>query len=136
MRVVVDTNVLVSAYLNPFGVPGEIARLVSSGRLTLCYDARIMWEYSQVLSRAEFSFDPDHVKDLLNQIKFSGNLITTVPLPIGLPDKSDEPFLEVALAGQVEYLITGNTRHFPKNRCQGMKVGKPADFMEYYRASI
>ena len=136
MRVVVDTNILVSAYLNPYGVPGEIARLVSSGTLTLCYDARILWEYHQVLSRAIFSFDPNHIRNLLDQIEYAGHLITAIPLPSGLPDKSDEPFLEVALAGKVEYLITGNTKHFPKNRCQGMKVGKPTDFMEYYRASM
>ena len=136
MRVVVDTNVLVSAYLNPFGLPGEIARLVSSGTLTLCYDARILWEYNQVLSRAEFSFDPVHIRDLLDQIELSGHLVAPIPIPTGLPHEDDEPFLEVALAGQVEYLITGNTRHFPKDKCAGMKVGTPAEFMEYYRELI
>ena len=136
MRVVVDTNVLVSAYLNPFGVPGEIASLVSSGKLTLCHDARIMWEYIRVLSRAEFSFNPKHVEDLLDQIKFSGHLVAPIPVPTGLPHKGDEPFLEVALAGKVEYLITGNSKHFPKDRCEGIKVVTPSEFMEHYRASM
>jgi len=45
MKIVLDTNVLVSGLLTPFGTSGEIVRMVSAGRLNLCIDARILLEY-------------------------------------------------------------------------------------------
>ena len=41
MRLVVDTNVLVSGLLSPFGPPGVIVNLIAAGRVRLCYDTRI-----------------------------------------------------------------------------------------------
>ena len=59
-----DTNVLVSGLLSPFGPPGEIVRMVSSGAVVLCLDARIFAEYDDVLARPRFGFDPDSVAAL------------------------------------------------------------------------
>ncbi len=50
MIVVVDTNVLVAGLLSPFGPPGEIVRMIVAGSLSLCFDARILSEYSDVLA--------------------------------------------------------------------------------------
>lgn len=61
MKVALDTNVVVSGLLSPFGAPGEIVRMVASGALELCYDARILCEYRNVLLRPKFSFDQIHV---------------------------------------------------------------------------
>ncbi len=136
MKVVLDTNVLMSGFLNPYGIPGEITHMVLSGTLTICYDARILWEYRQVLLRPEFSFDHNDVDALLEEIESSGYLVVPVPLSTGLPDKSDEPFLEVALAGGAELLITGNVRHYPEDRRRGVRVVSLAEFVELYRKSI
>lgn len=136
MKVVLDTNVLVSGFLNPYGVPGEITHMILSGTLNLCYDARILWEYRRVLLRPEFSFNHDNVDALLDEVESSGYLVVPVPLLTGLPDKSDEPFLEVALAGEAEYLVTGNVRHYPEDRRRGIKVVSPVEFVELYRASL
>ncbi|MDQ6733260.1 MAG: PIN domain-containing protein, partial [Nitrospirota bacterium] len=55
------------------------------------------------------------------------------PLHLRLPDQSDEPFLEAALTGNAEYVITGNLKHFPVARCRDMKVLSPKGFLDYYR---
>ena len=136
MKVVLDTNVLVSGFLNPYGVPGEITHMILSGTLNLCYDARILWEYRRVLLRPEFSFNRNNVDALLDEVESSGYLVVPVPLSTGLLDKSDEPFLEVALAGGAEYLVTGNIRHFPEDRRRGMKVVSPGEFVEVYRKGL
>lgn len=136
MNIVLDTNVLVPGFLNPYGIPGEITHMVSSGTLTLCYDARILWEYRRVLLRPELSFDRNDVYALLDERESSGHLVTPVPLSTGLPDKSDEPFLEVALAGEAEYLVTGNVRHYPEECRRGIKVVSPGKFVELYRTSV
>jgi putative PIN family toxin of toxin-antitoxin system len=133
MKIVLDTNVLVSGLLTPFGTSGEIIRMVSSGQLSLCYDARILTEYRDVLLRPRFQFNPEHVSSLLDYIRHAGQAHPTQPLPNPLPDPDDEPFLEVAIAGKVSCLITGNKVHFPKSYLQGMKVFSPTDFLNYYR---
>jgi len=51
MDIVIDTNVLVAGLLSPFGACGEIVRMVSAGKLTLSFDARILSEYNEVLRR-------------------------------------------------------------------------------------
>ncbi len=132
MKIVLDTNVLVSGLLTPFGPSGEIVRMVSAGELILHVDARILSEYQEVLNRPKFQFDKDHVSILLNFIKIHGQFISGLPLKNHLPDLDDEPFLEVAIAGEVQSLVTGNSVHFPLSSREGVKVFSPKEFLEYY----
>lgn len=136
MKIVLDTNVLVSGLLQPFGVPGEIVRMVSSGVLELCYDSRILTEYYEVLIRPRFRFHLDHVEALLNEIKASGHVTAAVPLSKRLPDPDDEVFLEVAITGRAEYLVTGNLKHYPLSKREGIKVVSPAEFLDIYRKQV
>jgi hypothetical protein len=55
-------------------------------------------------------------------------------LNLELADEDDEPFLEVALAGDAP-LITGNLKHYPKSKRQGMSVEAPAEFVKRVRKS-
>jgi putative PIN family toxin of toxin-antitoxin system len=134
VRIVLDTNVLVSGLLSPFGPPGEIVRMVSAGALTLCVDARVLTEYEEVLLRPKFRFDPDAVAALLDYIDFRSDVVAASPLSTRLPDPDDEPFLEIALACQADYLVTGNLVHFPAEAREGVLVVSPGEFMDEYRA--
>ena len=133
MKIVLDTNVIVSGLLAPFGPPGEIVRMAASGILELCYDARTLSEYQNVLVRKKFPFDRVLVEDLLEQIKACGYVTTGKPLSRRLPHSNDEPFLEVALGGNVQYLITGNMKHYPTEKRKNMRVVSPAEFLDIYR---
>ena len=133
MKVVLDTNVVVSGLISPFGAPGEIVRMVASGALELCYDARVLSEYRSVLLRQKFSFDGARVEDLLNQIEACGYVTTGKLLTERLPDSDDEPFLEIAIGGEAHYLVTGNLKHYPAEKRQGMRVVSPTEFLEIYR---
>ena len=133
MRVVIDTHVLVSGLLSPFGSPAEIVRMIPSGSLSVCFDARIITEYAQVLTRPKFPFSHEDVQALLDHLRAGGVVVAGGPLPAALPDEDDMPFLQVALAGRAECLITGNLRHFPASRRQGMRVLGPKDFLQFYR---
>lgn len=134
MRIVLDTNVVVSGLLSPFGPPGEIMRLVSCGAVTLCLDARILAEYDEVLARPRFGLDPDSVAALLDFVDFNSETVASRPLTFRLPDLDDEPFLEVALGCEADCLVTGNLAHFPPQSRSGVTVLSPAEFMERYRA--
>lgn len=130
MRVVVDTNVLVSGLLSPFGTPGIIVDSITAGRLTPCYDSRMLIEYSDVLRRPEFPFVEQQVATLLSRIKTNGELIAPAPLQVRLPDPDDEPFLEVAVAGMVEFLITGNIKHFLTSEPLAVQILSPREFLD------
>jgi putative PIN family toxin of toxin-antitoxin system len=136
LRIVLDTNVLVSGLLSPYGPPGEIVRLASSGLVTLLLDARIVAEYRDVLSRLRFGFDPEAVATLLDYLESNGEMIAAEPLARRLPDPDDEAFLEVALAAGAECLVTGNVVHFPRDARSGAHVVTPAEFIELYRSRL
>ncbi len=133
MDLVIDTNVLVAGLLSPFGASGEIVRMISSGELTLSFDARILLEYNEVLRRPKFMFEEEKVASLLDYIIYRGQTIASSPLNHSLPDPDDEPFLEVALASQATCLVTGNQKHFPVDLCQGTKVFSPKEFLVFYK---
>jgi len=136
VRIVLDTNVIVSGLLNPHGKPGTILQMVASRAVTICYDARIITEYRDVLLRPKFPIIEAEVDAILEQIEAAGHLVATSPLPRNLPDPDDEPFLEVDLAGGAEYLVTGNVRHYPEDRRRGVRVVSPAEFVEVYRKGL
>ena len=133
MKIVLDTNVLVAGLLSPFGPCAEIVRMVSSGHLTLYFDARILTKYGEVLRRAKFRFPADKVDALLDHIEHRGLLVASRPLSDLLPDPGDQSFLEVAVAAQAVCLVTGNLIHFPTEQCREIKVLSPTDFLTFYR---
>jgi putative PIN family toxin of toxin-antitoxin system len=133
MKVVIDTNVLVSGLLTPFSNCGEIVRMVASGSLQLAFDARIISEYAEVLARPKFGFESAAVDALLSFIQSNGIVASGNPLPESLPDPFDEAFLEVAIASGAEVLVTGNIRHFPPELRQGVCILDPARFVELCR---
>jgi len=128
MKIVLDTNVLVAGLLSPFGPCGDILRMVSSGTLTLCIDARVLSEYREVLERPKFSFDHAKVEAILDYIEHHGWVVASAPLSLPLRDPDDEPFLEIAVSGGGGCLVTGNAAHFPKEVFHGVQVLSPADF--------
>ncbi|HWG49274.1 MAG TPA: putative toxin-antitoxin system toxin component, PIN family [Candidatus Acidoferrales bacterium] len=126
MRVVIDTNVLVSGIINPHGPPGRVIDFVVSLILTPLYDDRILSEYRDVLLRPVFGFRRNDVYALLDFVEFAGEHITAGPVSVVLSDPSDLPFVEVAIAGSADALVTGNTKHFTPARRHGVSLLTPA----------
>lgn len=134
MRIVLDTNVLVPGLLSPIGPPADVVRLVAAGALRLGVEARSFEEYRLVLARSRFGFDATRVGEPFSQLDADGVRGATKPLRPRLPDPDVEPFLEVALAVAADGLVTGNVRHFPPSRREGVRVLSPLAFVEEYRA--
>ena len=133
MKIVLDTNVLVSGLLTPFGSSGELVRMISAGKLILQYDSRILLEYQEVLYRPKFQFNREDIDLLFDYISKNGQIVSTSPLKKRLPDPDDEPFLEVAIGGKAECLVTGNKVHYPRQFREGIKVLSPSEFINFYR---
>ena len=114
MLVVIDTNVLVSAFWSRNGSCAKVLALIQNRRLVPCYDFRIIDEYRKVLLRSKFGFTEWEVTSILAQIENDGMSIVPCPLDIPLIDEDDRKFYEVAKHCDAA-LITGNLKHFPKD---------------------
>jgi putative PIN family toxin of toxin-antitoxin system len=116
MRIVLDTNVLVSAMLTGGGAADFALQLVLQGEVALLADSRILAEYDEVTSRARFSFDDGERRILLDLLANIAEPVIAKPLRVSLPDADDRVFVEVAIAGDADAIITGNARHFIPRR--------------------
>ena len=131
MIIVLDTNVLVSGLLSPFGPPARVVDQVVSNTLQVAYDDRIIDEYSEVLSRPEFGFNRRHIQDLIDHIKLNGIQVIADPIfSKDVPDPGDLPFAEVAVTVNVRFLVTGNISHYQFLEDTDVLVILPKEFIE------
>ena len=133
MRVVLDTNVLVSGLISPNGPPGEVLRDLESSPIVPCLSVRILDEYRNVLSRPRFAFPAGTIAGLLLRLEAAGERVVPFPHPEELPDPKDEVFLAVALSAHADFLVTGNLRHFPPRLRHGVAVASPREFLDALR---
>lgn len=135
MRVVVDTNVLVSGVLKAHGSPGQIVDAILADVVSVLYDDRILDEYREVMLRPKFGFRRADVEAFLDYLELAGEMVRARPLKVTLPDPSDLPFLEVAVAGHADALVTGNRRHFrPITGESTIAILSPADLVGKLKA--
>lgn len=114
---VIDTNVIISALISTKREtpPLSVMALVYSGIITPVYNDEILQEYREVLSRDKFRLSPNQVGNALSVIRDYGlNLERTKVEDEPFPNPKDVVFYEVALSKEDAYLVTGNTKHFPK----------------------
>ncbi len=124
MRVVLDTNVVVSGLLSEIGPPGQIVDLVLAGVLIVVFDARIVGEYREVLVRPRLALPAAAVETWIGYLERWGIEITAAPWPHRLADRTDEIFLAVAAEASAT-LVTGNLRHFPAGARGAVEVVTP-----------
>lgn len=131
MRLVVDTNVLVSALLTRDGVSARFLAGLANERHVPLVDARILAEYRRVLARPRFGLGPEVVAATLSSLEAAAVSIDAPRLPLRLPDPDDLPFLEVAVAGRAHALVTGNARHFaPLQGAHTVRVASPREALD------
>ena len=129
MKIVLDTNVLVSGVLKPHSIPGSILNAILDERITVLVDDRILFEYRDVLQRPKFGFPTNYIESVLEFFEHRGDFVAAPPVPEQMTDPGDVPFYEVAIAGVAGFLVTGNERHFPDRRF----VVSPRQFISILR---
>ena len=130
MKVVVDTNIIVSALINTNGLPAKILSLVLNEKVKLLYDNRIIFEYSEVLSRKEFGFNTEIINDMLDFFKHYGDFVNADHINVKFHDQTDKKFYEVFKTGKAQYLVTGNKKHYPEDAA----IISPKDFIKFYES--
>ena len=127
IRAVIDTNVLVSAMISRDGNEALIVLAVSQGLVVPCVSVEILREYSGVLQRERFGFSSQEVEAVLGLFQRHGLLREAFSVAKLSPDPDDDKFIACALAGEVDFLVTGNKRHFPRSEGPGPKIVNAED---------
>lgn len=114
IRVVLDTNVIVSAVLTRGGAEAYALDLAAAGKIQIYATPAILTEYEEVLRRSKFSrISPKVIDGALALIQHLAILVNPKETLAVSSDESDNRFLECADAAGADYLVTGNKRHFP-----------------------
>jgi putative PIN family toxin of toxin-antitoxin system len=130
---VIDTNVVVSALLarNPEAATVKVFEAFFQGRVVPLVNDEIIKEYADVLHRHKFCFPEELVNSVIRSIERSAIRPGRTFCEEEFPDPKDAVFYEVALSKDDAYLITGNTKHFPRTPI----VVTPAEMLEILKRS-
>jgi len=136
LKIVLDTNVLVSAFLKPRSYPAKILYLILQGDFQIIINEPILAEYREVLLRPKFDLAIEKVEIILGYIRTIGIKAPAFPQTFQLPDSADEAFLEAAMAVRANAIVTGNKKHFPEKYCHGIKISEWDLGFEYVDKSL
>ena len=114
LRLVIDTNVVVSAALKPEGLQRTTLLLAITKPARFYVSRPILEEYADVLSRPELGIRKGSRQQLLQLIRNNSHIVTPSRRLEVTSDPDDNVFLECADAARADYLITGNQKHFPR----------------------
>jgi uncharacterized protein len=109
LRVVLDTNVLVSGIGYPASIPGRIVSVWRRGGLNVVLSRYILDELARVLPRmTKLELGPEEIRDLLDTFMFLADIVEPHGWDESLRDPADQQVLGTLLASKADYLITGD----------------------------
>jgi uncharacterized protein len=112
-RLVLDTNVVVSAFLVPHGNEGKVLRLALTAKHQLCASEEILEEYRRILCKPKFKLRSSDVNDFITTAQTRAVFVYPAHRLNISQDEADNRFLECAEAASANFLVTGNKKHFP-----------------------
>lgn len=129
IRVVLDTNIVVSALLQPLGPSAQVFLLATGGSIQLCVSGNVYAEYEEVIRRPRLRRDEEVIAATLQTIRERSLWVKPAETIRACADPDDDIFLECAQAADAAYLVTGNIKDFPA-AWLNMRVVTPRGFLE------
>lgn len=130
MRIVADTNVLVSALVFPGGTPDDVYRGVADAKVTLVISRPLLLELGRVLGD-KFGWPAVATEDAIGELLKIGELVEPGEVIRDVDaDPSDDRVLEAAAAGQVDAIVTGDRHLLRLGTWRDIAVLTPAVFLE------
>ena len=128
LRLVIDTNVVISAALKPAGLQRTVFLLAITKPARWYISDPILKEYAEVLARPELQIRRGLRQQFLQLISDHSYLVAPTRHLEVTPDPDDNIFLECADAARADYLVTGNQKHFPRF-WKNTKIITPREFI-------
>jgi len=129
IRVVLDTNVVVSSLFSPLGFEDRVLKVTLQGHAQLYISLPILSEYERVLSSPKFDFNKARVRGTLLRIQKCVHTVYPMRTLTKCRHGEDNRFLECADVAGAGFIITGNQRHFPAHWKQ-TSVVNAREFLE------
>lgn len=129
IRVILDTNIVVSAMLRSGSLPEAVFNLAANRVVQLCVSEWIMAEYEEVLRRSRLKIHPAKATTALARIREAGLLVTPTTSVTAASDPDDNIFLECAAAANAQFLVTGNLGHFPREVWEQTRIVTARQFL-------
>ncbi len=134
MRVILDTNVLLSAILKTASTPGAVVRLVTAKHVMLT-SAETQEELRRVLTKPYFQrVTTDRIKRNVEVMFAASELVIITTTATACRDPMDDKFLELALNGQADIIISGDKDLLTMTAYKGTRIITPAEFLSAYHA--
>ena len=130
MRVVLDTNAIVSALLFS-GISSELVSLWQKGLITLLLSREILDEYLRVFSYPKFELTEEEIKELIQEeiLPYAEVIKPKRRLRVVQCDPSDDKFIECAVAGKARVIISGDKNLLSLGRYRQIRILSPAKFL-------
>lgn len=130
MRAVLDTNVLVSAFVFPGGAPEAVYRLALEGRIELVTSPALLAEFARVLTE-KFGRDDHAVREAVAQISSVAVVVRPVDrLEVIREDPDDDRVLEAAVEGQAGTIVSGDRHLLRLGLWRGIRIVKSSRFVD------
>lgn len=134
MRVVLDTNIVVSSYIGALGAPARIVASWRGAAFVLVVSDSVLAEYQDALNYPRVGrrhgLTPDQVAVQIASIRENALLVTPESVPRVVPDDpDDDQVLACALAGQAEYIISGDHHLLNLREYSGIRILSPVAFL-------
>ena len=128
LKVVFDTNVIVSAALHQTRLPALLLSLALEAKVRLFVSPALLNEYQGVLKRPRFKLHQEDIMELMDKINEKAVIITPTQKLDVFDDEPDNRILECAAKAKADFIVTGNTRHFFLKEFRGCKIVTPREF--------
>ena len=130
MRVALDTNVIVSAWIRD-GPEGEVVTAAYGGTFELIIPQVVVRELEDVLSR-KFAWSRERLGQMLEDLVAVGDLVTTVRRIDVIPgEDADNQILACAVEHGADYLVTGDRKHLlPLGEFEGVRILRAPEFLD------
>jgi len=133
MRAVIDVNILVRALLKPDGTVGPVLRRLRDGVFTLLYSEAILEELLDALSRprirSKYHLEESDIETMLLLVLLRGESVVPRRRITSCRDPLDNKFLEAAVAGQADVIVSGDLDLLVLSPFEGIPIVEPAAFL-------
>ncbi len=129
MKAVVDTNIVFAALANPKGAAFKILQRFFQKQFEWVNSSQTLDEYHGVLSVSQ-KISPTSLQIFLHLLQKRSILVQIANALHVCKDPDDDKFLETAIAGSADFLVTKNLKHFPRKSYQGIRIVNVATFLK------
>jgi putative PIN family toxin of toxin-antitoxin system len=132
LRIVLDTNVVISALVFPGGTPEAVHRLVLEGRVALVSSPTLLAELGRILA-TKFAWSVDRAEEAVAQLARFAHVVTpTTRIERIEEDPADDRVLEAAVEGGADVIVSGDRHLLRLGSWQGIAIERPAQFIERF----